>query len=499
MRGAALGAAVVGGGWALCGLHVTSAGGAILSACAGAGAVLAWAAARSRSAAGSPVPPPPVEEPHDGESLEQAVLLATVAGSDHIRWALDQVATGRANTGFEPLEQLTLSGDPQGDALAAVRFLDGQAWRAVLSAAADRQRALEPGAELGELLRTFVPRLQLLVEKAIAVASGLEAEVEDPDVLHGLFGADHLLTQMRRATQNLAILSGSLPSRSDPPMLIATVIRSAISEIGEYARVRHALRLVDDALPGYVSVSVTHLLAELMENATRYSSDVVEIHTRRTPHHGVAVEITDRGPGMSEAKRTALNRLLAEPERENPWQHLREGRLGLLVAAKLAQRYRIRIELHPSILGGITATVLLPPELLVPGDRVPQPAPVPEPATATVTQVTPTQPRPSAGLIPPPAEPGPPHQSALLPRRVRHDPPTRTVGEPAGSARPALPTRPVTGPAAPAWDEGARAGGPLRRPSGQLMAEFGAASSHAAGPTPSKDGPSAASHPTTQE
>ncbi|MEU3904118.1 ATP-binding protein [Streptomyces goshikiensis] len=488
---ASLTALVVGGGWAADGIGVLSLPVSVLVASAVAGPVLWWTAVRSVGARRSAAHLQRLRGERDEALRALDALVAVVAeGRNHVRWALDQAERGQARSDFEAEAEPVLTGDVLADSVAVVRQGFNEAWQAVVTVAARRHGALSSQAELAEVFASLAPRLNGLVTRGIGLISEVERSVEDPDLLGELFGVDHLLTQMRREVESLLVLGGNIPSRNTAPVLVVGAIRRAIGEIPEYARVRVAPEPVTEAVPGYVSPNLTHLLAALMENATLYSVHQVEVHTHRT-EAGIAIEILDRGAGMSPEKREALNRLLAAPESADPRARLREGTLGLLVAALLAQRHRISITLRPNVLGGTQAIVLLPRELLV--------APAceePHFRQAAAAGTAPAGSGPARTLRPSPGHPGD------LPRRVR---PAAEVTErlPAGSGegRPALPRRDqhLSGSRSPDSPAAAPAG----PPTSNLMASFRSRTPRGNGPDPGaphgyrSDAPSADT--TTQE
>ncbi|MEV8033607.1 ATP-binding protein [Streptomyces sp. NPDC086182] len=296
------------------------------------------------------------------------VIAAIDEGRRSVRWAAEQAEQGAAQTNFAPPAVPSHTGDVCVDAVALLGQAFEEAWQTVLTAASRQHRKLNAQAELAEIFKSISPRLQSQVNRGITVISEVERNIEDPELMAELFRVDHLLTQMRRAVESLAVLGGNTPSRDSAPVLLATAIRRAVAEIPEYQRVRVApSHHTVAALPGYVSPNVVHLLAALMENATAYSGDRVEVFTHQASG-GIAIEVLDRGTGMSQRKREALNRLLAAPEAEDPRALLREGRIGLLVAALLAKRHKITIQLGPNIVGGTQAVVVIPPDLLISPD-----------------------------------------------------------------------------------------------------------------------------------
>ncbi|MEE1807645.1 sensor histidine kinase [Streptomyces sp. BE133] len=393
-------------------------------------------------------------------------------GRQQIVWAASEVEQGRVHARHTPAMLPQPTGDLYADVLAALTHGQTVAWQAVIAAAAHQHHLLNQDAELAEIFRPISARLHSLIYRTVAVLDEVECEVEDPDLLGELFRIDHLVTRMRRGAESLAVLGGDLPSRTVEPVLVATVLRMAVGEIEDYPRVQIVHSDQPVALPGYVSPSVGHLLAELLENATRFSATDVEVCTRHVTD-GLAIEIVDRGPGMTAQKRAALNDLLARPEGADPRSRLREGQIGLLVAALLAKRHDIVIELHPDEVGGIRAVVFLPGRLLVTPEEQPAPSHAEAPSHTPATV-------PARGF--PTVSAGPEHSVSVLPRRLSQtqyttggDDTGHSHGRPDqgdGGVRPALPRRETT-PAghvpAPAPDVPQ---GPVGPPSHDLMARF---------------------------
>ncbi|MET9879146.1 ATP-binding protein [Actinacidiphila glaucinigra] len=309
-------------------------------------------------------------------------------GRKQVSWAVEQASHGQFASG-EPATTPMDAGDPCTDVLTNLQFALAEGWLAVLRAAEQQHQALAAEAELADLARSITPRMQSLVNRGIALIERVERSVEDPDLLHELFQVDHLLTQMRRAGESLAVLGGSTPPQHAQPLLVATALRRAVAEIEHYPRVRIAQQRQPSrpfALPGYVSPSVVHLLAEIMDNAARYSTDKVEVYTTEV-RGGLLIEVLDRGGGIPDHKRAVLNDLLARPEAADRRARVRDGQIGLLVAALLARRYRIDVQLRPSLWGGVQAIVAIPEALLLQheAEQVDVTAELRRPATAAAT------------------------------------------------------------------------------------------------------------------
>jgi len=190
-----------------------------------------------------------------------------------------------------------------------------------------------------------------------------ERRATDPDVLEDLFKMDHLTTRMRRHAEGLIILSGAPPGRSwSAPVKLIDVMRGAVAEVEDYARVTVSTQS-RAALSGSAVTDVIHLLAELIENATTLSPPFTQVRVGgETVAKGFAIEIEDRGLGMSPQKLHELNERLANPQDINP---ANTEQLGLFVVGQLARRHGISVMLRPSPYGGTTAVMLIPLALLV--------------------------------------------------------------------------------------------------------------------------------------
>jgi len=221
-----------------------------------------------------------------------------------------------------------------------------------------------------EIFVNLARRMQSLVHREIEMLDALEAQVEDPDLLKGLFTVDHLATRLRRQSESLAVLGGSSSRRQwTRQVTMHEVLRAAVAEVEQYSRVK-VVPPVEGLLRGAAVTDVIHLIAELVENATKFSAP----HTTaliRAQHvsAGVAIEVEDRGLGMLPTDQQRMNELLADPGRTDVSELLRDGRIGLYVVAALARRHGIRVQLQNNIYGGTQAVVVLPKSLLDLADR----------------------------------------------------------------------------------------------------------------------------------
>jgi signal transduction histidine kinase len=206
-------------------------------------------------------------------------------------------------------------------------------------------------------------RSQLLIERLARMIDSLEQAEEDPDRLSSLFSMDHLVTRMRRNSENLLLLAGHEGARKwSEPAPLSDVARAAVSEIEQYGRV--ALNSVPSVfVEGQAVSDIVHLLAEIIENATMFSSKETQVHmsARQLSSGGVLVEVSDRGVGISEARLTELNWRLDNP----PVIDVSVTRhMGLFAVGRLAQRHGVRVRLRPGTPQGLTALVWLPDDVV---------------------------------------------------------------------------------------------------------------------------------------
>nr|WP_235023773.1 ATP-binding protein [Streptomyces sp. WAC05374] len=341
-----------------------------------------------------------------------------------------------------------------------------------------------------EVFVNLARRLQSLVHREIQLLDELENEVEDPELLKGLFHIDHLATRIRRHAENLAVLGGAISRRQwSNPVTMTEVLRSSIAEVEHYPRVK-LVPPIDGTLRGHAVADVIHLLAELVENATLFSAPHTPVLLRaQYVTAGLAVEVEDRGLGMSVTEQNKMNALLTDPDQVNVAHLLQDGRIGLFVVSALARRHGIAVRLQSNIYGGVQAVLVLPqgllgadPDGLTPAERqaglrtghdaahelahelarepahgaTPTPPPIPAPAPAheaahragepgvpaEVTAPEPVHRKPVHAATAPPVLPHQHGGSAPLPvRGERPDRPNPASGTQGTPGRPQLPKR----------------------------------------------------------
>ncbi|WP_367132059.1 MULTISPECIES: sensor histidine kinase [Streptomyces] len=205
-------------------------------------------------------------------------------------------------------------------------------------------------------------RSQVLLHRQLTLLDAMERRTEDTEELADLFRLDHLTTRMRRHAEGLVILSGAAPARQwRKPVRLMDVVRAAVAEVEDYERIE-VRRLPRLAVRGPAVGDLTHLVAELLENATVFSPPhtAVQVHGQRVAN-GFTLEIHDRGLGMSPDALLEANLRLAEtPE----FELSDTDRLGLFVVSRLARRHDVKVTLQTSPYGGTTAVVFIPLDLL---------------------------------------------------------------------------------------------------------------------------------------
>ncbi|MFD4035233.1 nitrate- and nitrite sensing domain-containing protein [Streptomyces sp. NPDC058637] len=215
---------------------------------------------------------------------------------------------------------------------------------------------------VSEVFVNLARRNQVLLHRQLTLLDTMERRTENSDELADLFRLDHLTTRMRRHAEGLVILSGAAPSRQwRKPIQLMDVVRAAVAEVEDYERVE-VRRLARIGVGGPAVADLTHLIAELLENATVFSPPhtAVQVHGERVAN-GFTLEIHDRGLGMAPEILLDANLRLAE----TPDFELSDtDRLGLFVVSRLAQRQNVRVSLQTSPYGGTTAVVFIPAQLL---------------------------------------------------------------------------------------------------------------------------------------
>lgn len=291
----------------------------------------------------------------------------------------------------------TPPGPPADDEITQVGEALGTVHRAALSAAVERA---ELASGISGVFVNLARRSQVLVHKQLTLLDSMERRADDPNELGDLFRLDHLTTRMRRHAESLIILSGAAPGRAwRMPVPLTNVVRAAVSEIEDYPRVE-VRQLAEAAVVGGAVADLTHLLAELIENAAQFSPPHTKVRVSGEPvGAGYVLEIEDRGLGMGRESLGDANRRIEQSEALDLFD---SDRLGLFVVSRLAARHGVKVHLRTSPYGGTTAVVLLPNSVLqgalTVGTADPRPVRSPEPP-ARAPQADARAERPSAMTV----------------------------------------------------------------------------------------------------
>ncbi|MFH9609969.1 nitrate- and nitrite sensing domain-containing protein [Streptomyces sp. NPDC017448] len=209
-----------------------------------------------------------------------------------------------------------------------------------------------------------------LVERQLGVIESLEEREQDPERLATLFKLDHMATVMRRHSENMLVLAGAEHSNGHAgPIPLVDVARAAVSEIERYERVTIQSLPPHAQIAGFAADDLSHLLAELLENATSFSppDSPVELSGWLLENGEVMLSVSDEGIGMSAGRMDELNARLADPasfEAGERHVDVAGAGLGLQVTSLLAARHGVRVQLREQKGSGVTAVVVLPEALL---------------------------------------------------------------------------------------------------------------------------------------
>jgi signal transduction histidine kinase len=296
-----------------------------------------------------------------------ALDIATVQLPARMR-RLSETPDAEANLGVAPIDVLT--SDEIGQVARAFDKVHAEAVRLAGNEAMLR-------TSLNAMFVNLSRRSQTLIERVARTIDSLEQNEDDPERLSSLFSVDHMVTRMRRNSENLLLLAGHEGARKwSDPVSLADVARAATSEIEHYSRVTLSIQPGIAVIGPAVSDTV-HLLAELIENATLYSpaDTTVRVSGHEQAGGGVLMEITDTGIGITEERLAEMNwRLQSTPVIDvSVSRHM-----GLFAVARLAERHNLQVRLRPASPQGLHALVWLPDTVIehtalpYPGRRSPQ-------------------------------------------------------------------------------------------------------------------------------
>jgi signal transduction histidine kinase len=225
--------------------------------------------------------------------------------------------------------------------------------------------------QVSDMFETLSRRSRSLVDQQLSLIDRLERNEEDPERLESLFRLDHLAARMRRNGANLLVLAGAkVPRDQAEPVPVSAIINAAASEVEDYTRVVTAT-VPDSEVVGAIAGDLVHLLAELLDNALRYSPPISQarVSAVHTGNGGLVIEVSDIGIGMTESDLRVANTRLQSGGEVNPYT---ARHMGLFVVGRLAAQHGLVVRLRSTIAGepnsGTTAGVFVPSELLVEAD-----------------------------------------------------------------------------------------------------------------------------------
>jgi signal transduction histidine kinase len=271
---------------------------------------------------------------------------------------IEQVRAGKEPPPIDPIPVHTT--EEIGQVAHAVDELHEQALMM-----ASEQAALQ--LQIADMFETLSRRSRSLVDQQLSLIDGLERNEEDPERLDSLFRLDHLAARMRRNGANLLVLSGANVRREQAqPMPLVAVINAAASEVEDYRRVTTST-VPDSAIVGTAAADVIHLLAELIDNALRYSppTSPVRVSAAHARNGGLVIEVSDTGLGLTEADLRMANMRLKSGGEVTAFT---ARHMGLFVVGRLAQQHGLVVRLRSAVAGepgsGTTAGVFVPVELI---------------------------------------------------------------------------------------------------------------------------------------
>ncbi|MFF8288746.1 sensor histidine kinase [Streptomyces sp. NPDC016309] len=271
-------------------------------------------------------------------------------------------------------------GDPTSEILQAVRFgehLDAEFTEALKGAL----RTLLEAVEAEEHTRDSSQRALVAVARRVqAIVHQLAKDLRSMQILHGtdvivsrgLQDIDHRNALIGRLAASIAVLGDARPGRQwSKAIPLYDILRGAMSRIVDYPRVK-LQSVAEVAVTGPGAEPLIHLLAELLDNATTFSPPhtPVEVTACEVPS-GIAIEIEDRGVGLTEEVRQHVERVMARAVNGVPLSSLGDvTQLGLPVVSRLAQEHGCDVDLRTSAYGGVRAVVLVPRDMIT---TLPQP------------------------------------------------------------------------------------------------------------------------------
>ncbi|GAA2445555.1 ATP-binding protein [Streptomyces macrosporus] len=277
--------------------------------------------------------------------------------------------------------------------------------------------------------------LQALANKQQMAVTDMLRKHDSPEVLADLQVVDHATAQILRRAQAITVVCGSYPGRQHNATPLSDVVRGAVSRILDFRRVKVFHDEGDRAVVGRAVEGLVLALAELLENATRYSHPDTRVLVQfERAHNGLSVVVDDKGVGLQPGERERANRLLSG---QGPVSITRLGdppKFGFAVIGLLSARYGFEVSVTKSPYSGVRAVAFLPSALLT--DSAPAPDTAGAHGAPSAVAVRASAPAPV------PASAARETTAGGLPKRRRHSAETPASGVPvARSGRSSAPGR----------------------------------------------------------
>lgn len=283
--------------------------------------------------------------------VQQLINAANTVANQELPDVVREIERGSDSDGLPVLMPISVSSsDEINDLAEAFDSVRHTAVELAGAQAATRRAAAHMFINLGR-------RNQALVDRQIAYIDALERSQTDPDVLQSLFRLDHLATRMRRQAESLLVLAGAdQPGRWAERVSVYDVIRAALSEVEEYDKV-HIADVEDATVAGNLAADLTHMLAELIENATNFSPPTEPVEVRAiSTGDSLEISVRDRGIGMDRQMVDLANQRISG---SRTFSVTAASSLGLFVVGRLARRHSIDARLEP-VDPGMVARVSIP-------------------------------------------------------------------------------------------------------------------------------------------
>ncbi|MER6954625.1 MULTISPECIES: ATP-binding protein [unclassified Streptomyces] len=228
----------------------------------------------------------------------------------------------------------------------------------------DHEESLRDSAQ-----RSFVSvarRIQAIVhQQAHELREMEEDHGHNPEVFDDLLRVDHGTSMIGRLADSIGVLGGGRPGRNWPrPVPLYSVMRGAMSRILEYRRIQlDSIAKVN--IRGLSVEPLLHAIAELLDNATRYSPPTSKVHVNAVEvQTGIAIEIEDAGVSLSEETRAKAELMLEQAKAGVDIQDVGiTPRLGLAVVGRLCTSFNLEVSLRKSAYGGVRAVLVVPSEM----------------------------------------------------------------------------------------------------------------------------------------